>query len=61
MRLFGTDGIRAKAGEFPLDSETVHIIGASWLSISPKTHVDGHRELSWGATRVSPARRLSKT
>lgn len=28
-RLFGTDGIRAKAGEFPLDEVTVKIIGAS--------------------------------
>ena len=28
-KLFGTDGIRAKAGEFPLDSATVHIAGAS--------------------------------
>jgi phosphoglucosamine mutase len=29
MKLFGTDGIRAKAGEFPLDSATVRIVGAS--------------------------------
>jgi phosphoglucosamine mutase len=29
IRLFGTDGIRAKAGEFPLDPATVRIIGAS--------------------------------
>src|SRR5436190_20448201 len=29
IRLFGTDGIRAKAGEFPLDTATVRIIGAS--------------------------------
>ena len=28
-RLFGTDGIRARAGEFPLDDRTVQIIGAS--------------------------------
>ena len=28
-KLFGTDGIRAKADEFPLDSTTVQIIGAS--------------------------------
>jgi phosphoglucosamine mutase len=28
-RLFGTDGIRARAGEFPLDSATVRTIGAS--------------------------------
>jgi phosphoglucosamine mutase len=28
-KLFGTDGIRGKAGEFPLDSVTVRIIGAS--------------------------------
>ena len=29
MKLFGTDGIRAKAGEFPLEPATVKIIGAS--------------------------------
>jgi phosphoglucosamine mutase len=29
IRLFGTDGIRAKAGEFPLDPATVRTIGAS--------------------------------
>src|SRR5213595_3695101 len=29
MRLFGTDGIRARAGAFPLDPDTVRIIGAS--------------------------------
>lgn len=28
-RLFGTDGIRAKAGQFPLDQKTVSVIGAS--------------------------------
>jgi phosphoglucosamine mutase len=28
-RLFGTDGIRARAGEFPLDEKSVFIIGAS--------------------------------
>jgi phosphoglucosamine mutase len=28
QKLFGTDGIRGKAGEFPLDPETVRIIGA---------------------------------
>ena len=28
-KLFGTDGIRATAGEFPLDSDTVRAIGAS--------------------------------
>lgn len=28
-KLFGTDGIRARAGEFPLDERTVEIIGAA--------------------------------
>ena len=28
-RLFGTDGIRARAGDFPLDPATVQTIGAS--------------------------------
>jgi phosphoglucosamine mutase len=29
QKLFGTDGIRARAGEFPLDRKTVEVIGAS--------------------------------
>src|SRR5262249_11909672 len=29
MKLFGTDGIRSKAGAFPLDQATVRIVGAS--------------------------------
>ena len=29
QKLFGTDGIRARAGEFPLDKKTIEIIGAS--------------------------------
>jgi len=29
QRLFGTDGIRARAGDFPLDSATIRTIGAS--------------------------------
>ena len=28
-KLFGTDGIRAEAGKFPLDAPTIRIIGAS--------------------------------
>ena len=28
-KLFGTDGIRGRAGEFPLDEKTVSVIGAS--------------------------------
>lgn len=28
-KLFGTDGIRARAGDFPLDRDTIEIIGAS--------------------------------
>src|SRR5688572_22386895 len=31
-KLFGTDGIRGVAGEFPLDSETVMMIGYSLAS-----------------------------
>jgi len=29
QKLFGTDGIRAKAGNFPLDSHTIRVIGSS--------------------------------
>src|SRR6478735_11242067 len=32
-RLFGTDGIRGTAGEFPLDEKTIRIVGASLARI----------------------------
>ena len=42
-KLFGTDGIRGRAGEFPLDEKTVRVIGASlarqfreWLGRDPR-------------------------
>lgn len=37
-RYFGTDGIRGKAGEFPLDTQTVRIIGRS---LAKQFSVDG--------------------
>ena len=36
MKLFGTDGMRGKAGQFPLDRATVEIVGASLA-----THLKG--------------------
>ena len=38
-RLFGTDGIRGVAGEFPLDAKTVHAVGAA-LGHWVKQHSD---------------------
>lgn len=32
-KLFGTDGIRARAGEFPLDDETIRRIGAAFARV----------------------------
>ena len=33
QKLFGTDGIRAKAGSFPLDRSTITVIGTSFARI----------------------------
>ncbi len=35
MKLFGTDGIRCKAGEYPLDRDTLYVIGESLSEIIP--------------------------
>lgn len=37
-KLFGTDGIRGKAGEFPLDEGTVRLIGRSLVASIPAEH-----------------------
>jgi len=37
-KLFGTDGIRGKAGEFPLDGATVRIVGASLATHLAEQH-----------------------
>ena len=39
MRLFGTDGIRGKAGEFPLDDKTVKKLGISASKVLRKSHL----------------------
>lgn len=41
QRLFGTDGIRGVAGQFPLDEKTVELIGHSL--VAQLTHAFGHR------------------
>ena len=37
-KLFGTDGIRGKAGKFPLDSATIRVIGASLATHLAEQH-----------------------
>src|SRR5687768_8566843 len=44
QRLFGTDGVRGKAGVYPLDHETVARLGAA-LVRAMRTGVDEHRPL----------------
>jgi len=41
-RLFGTDGIRGPAGEFPLDGPTVYLIGRS-LAMHLAENIQGHK------------------
>lgn len=43
MKLFGTDGIRGKAGEFPLDRDTVARIGAALVRAGQ--HAAGDRKI----------------
>src|SRR5919197_6453490 len=40
-RLFGTDGARGKAGEYPLDHETVARLGAALVRAMKGASVDG--------------------
>src|SRR4030095_437460 len=53
-KLFGTDGIRAEAGEFPLDSATVRIVGASLAAhLAEKTNGRAPRIIIGRDTRES--------
>jgi phosphoglucosamine mutase len=54
-KLFGTDGIRAKAGDFPLDTDTVRVIGRS-LARHLTENIGGNPEIVVGRdTRESGA------
>ena len=48
MRLFGTDGIRGKAGEPPLDPTTVSRVGAALVRVLAESHVDRTRRVLIG-------------
>ncbi|MBI1876070.1 MAG: phosphoglucosamine mutase [Acidobacteria bacterium] len=50
-RLFGTDGVRGRAGSYPLDAETVRRLGAALVRALPR--VDGARVLVGRDTRES--------
>ncbi|MCA1590318.1 MAG: phosphoglucosamine mutase, partial [Acidobacteria bacterium] len=52
-KLFGTDGIRGVAGEFPLDKRTVRKIGASFARHSRERLGRGPRFLTGRDTRES--------
>ena len=51
QKLFGTDGVRGKAGEFPLDPATVARLGAAIVKALPSQ--SGHRLLIGRDTRES--------
>ena len=55
-RLFGTDGVRGKAGEFPLDHETVARLGAALVRASTEPggehHAPALREWETAARRA---------
>lgn len=52
-KLFGTDGIRGKAGEFPLNIDTVYIIGRSLAIQTAETHGRPARFITGRDTRES--------
>jgi phosphoglucosamine mutase len=52
-RLFGTDGIRGRAGEFPLDPETIRLIGASVARLFERDGSTGARFMIGRDTRES--------
>ena len=54
MKLFGTDGIRGKAGEAPLDEETVTRVGAALVRGRESARAHDAR-CWWVATPASPA------
>ncbi len=54
-RLFGTDGIRGAAGEFPLDDETIRIVGASLTRIFRERIGSDPRFITGRDTRESGA------
>jgi phosphoglucosamine mutase len=54
QKLFGTDGVRGKAGEFPLDHSTVARLGAAIMRAMPAPAVQ-HRILIGRDTRESGA------
>lgn len=53
QRLFGTDGIRGMAGEYPLDERTVAIIGQSLILSLTREHARAPRILIGRDTRES--------
>lgn len=52
-KLFGTDGIRAKAGQFPLDDDTVRIVGAALTEVLSDQDERGARIVTGRDTRES--------
>ena len=55
MKLFGTDGLRGHAGEFPLDPGSVRRLGRE-LAARLKSHTPGARVVVGGDTRESTPR-----
>src|SRR5262249_48756864 len=52
-KLFGTDGIRGKAGEFPLDADTVRLIGRALVANIPAAQGKAPRLVIGRDTRES--------
>src|SRR5207247_10404704 len=52
-RLFGTDGVRGTAGQYPLDPATVRRLGAALVRALPPADSGGPRLLAGRATRES--------
>ena len=59
LTLFGTDGVRGKAGEFPLDRETVRRLGAALVRARRPRRVRGTDSARW--PRYARERTLDRT
>jgi phosphoglucosamine mutase len=59
-KLFGTDGMRGKAGHYPLDQETVFKVGKAVGALLQKVHSDGQPQVVLGEDTRESGRQISR-